>query len=110
MIIKKTDIATIFKSDESTVEIFFEDFSKNYTTFKHENIIIDFSETKGVKKESILLFLQHIKKHVKNGMSFVIVVNDINIDELPEELNTAPTVQEALDIIEMENIERDLGI
>ena len=43
-------------------------------------------------------------------MSFVIVVNDINIDELPEELNTAPTVQEALDIIEMENIERDLGI
>lgn len=110
MIIKKKNIATIVSVDEKSVENFFEEFSKKYTTFKNENIILDFSNTKGVKKESILLFLQQSAKHVKNGMSFVIVAKGIDIDNLPENLNTAPTVDEALDIIEMENIERDLGI
>jgi hypothetical protein len=34
----------------------------------------------------------------------------INADEIPEDLLVVPTLQEAIDIIDMENIERDLGI
>ena len=109
MIIEKTDLATIIKSDEISVENFFIDFSKKYTNFIGTNIIVDFSDLKGVKTESILLFLQHSKKHVKNGMSFVIVVNGIDADILPDGLVTVPTITEAKDIIEMDNIERDLG-
>ncbi|HAT63224.1 MAG TPA: ribonuclease Z, partial [Flavobacteriaceae bacterium] len=40
---------------------------------------------------------------------FVIVNNAINPDDIPDEMIVVPTLQEAADIIEMEEIERDLG-
>ena len=40
--------------------------------------------------------------------SFVVVYEHYNPDDFPEELIACPTLQEALDIIEMEEIERDL--
>ena len=48
-------------------------------------------------------------QHRKNGASFVLVCNGINIDEIPDEMNIIPTFTEALDILEMDAIERDLG-
>jgi hypothetical protein len=33
----------------------------------------------------------------------------MSVSELPDDIATAPTLQEAFDIIEMEEIERDLG-
>ena len=41
--------------------------------------------------------------------SFVIVATNVSIDEIDEKLIVVPTLQEARDIIEMEEIERDLG-
>ena len=74
-----------------------------------QKIIIDFSDYNGEKTEKILLFLQYSKKHQHNGMSFVIVANGIDIEAIPDDMNIVPTLVEANDIIEMENIERDLG-
>jgi len=34
----------------------------------------------------------------------------LSYDEVPEEISVVPTLQEAKDLIEMEEIERDLGI
>ena len=110
MEVKKTALATIVICKKNTVDDFFVDFLKNYSNFKNENLIVDLSVVKGVKKESILLFLPSAKEHRKNGMSFVVVTSGIHADRLPEEFITAPTIREANDIIEMENIERDLGI
>jgi len=110
MIIEKNDIAAIIKNDGKSAELFFEDFSKKYSSFANNNIIIQFSDNKGEKTESVLLFLQHSKKHRNNGMSFVIVIDGIDIDDIPDEIITVPTLVEAYDIIEMENIERDLGL
>ena len=42
--------------------------------------------------------------------SFVIIKKGLNINDFPETLNIAPTLQEAKDILEMEAIERDLGL
>ena len=100
---------TLIKPSEKTVDDFFLAFKKKYTTFKDENLILDFSDFKGVKTENILVFLQTAKDHRNNGMSFVIVSSEINPDELPDELLVVPTITEAKDIIEMEEIERDLG-
>ena len=41
--------------------------------------------------------------------SFILIKRGIQIENFPENLNIAPTLQEAKDILEMENIERDLG-
>ena len=39
----------------------------------------------------------------------VAISKGIEIDEIPDELSIVPTLTEALDILEMEAIERDLG-
>ena len=109
MIIEKTNIAIICKNDKKSITNFLEDFSKIYSNFAKENIIIDFSNDFLGKTENILLFLQYSEQHRNNGMSFVIVCNGIDTDKIPDEIITVPTLVEANDIIEMENIERDLG-
>jgi len=109
MIIEKTEIATIFKDEKKSIKNFFKDFSENYSSFANDNIIIEFSDNKGEEKENSLLFLQYSEEHRNNGMSFVIVINGINTDDFPDEMIIVPTITEAKDIIEMENIERDLG-
>jgi len=110
MVIKKNDSATIIEYDEKSFEDFFSMFSKKYSNFAEINLIIDFSHFLGVKKENILLFLHYSKAHKNNGMSFVLVAQGINIDDMPEEITIAPTVLEANDIIEMEIIEKEIGI
>ena len=45
-----------------------------------------------------------------NKKSFVIVTGPIALKLLTDGLNVVPTLHEALDTIEIEEIERDLGI
>ncbi|MFK8295318.1 hypothetical protein ACI760_03895 [Capnocytophaga canimorsus] len=45
-----------------------------------------------------------------NKRSIVIVNDEITYGNIPNEVNVTPTLQEAYDIIEMEEIQRDLGI
>ena len=56
-----------------------------------------------------MLFLKLSEGHRQNGTSFVIIFEGIDIDEIPDEINVVPTFTEALDILEMDAIERDLG-
>ena len=93
-----------------TILDFFKIFSDNYAKFKNENLILDFSKNINIDLKEILLFSQISETHKNNDKSFVIVCNGINFDDLPNNLIAVPTLQEAEDIIEIENIERDLGI
>jgi len=88
---------------------FLEKFMAAYNTFKDKNIILDFSKQEGLSLNGALGFLQISNKHRKAKHSFVLVIKGFDIDEAPEELVIVPTLQEAHDIIEMEEIERDLG-
>ena len=49
------------------------------------------------------------KMHKKNKKSFVVVADDIDFNNVPTSINTVPSLLEAHDIIQMEEIERDLG-
>lgn len=109
MLIEKTDLATIFKIENQTFENFFKDFSENYINFKSNNVILDFSDNRGIKTEDILVFEDYSAESKNNGTSFVIIVDGVDIDKIPDIIITVPTRTEAEDIIEMENIERDLG-
>jgi len=53
-------------------------------------------------------FLRISNSHKANKRSFVIVTDKISYEETPEEITIVPTLIEALDLIEMEEIERDL--
>jgi hypothetical protein len=80
-----------------------------YSRFKNDNIIINLTSLKPLVTEDVIEFLKISNQHRKAKHSFVIVTNKIKLEEIPDELVIVPTLQEANDIIEMEEIERDLG-
>ena len=47
--------------------------------------------------------------HKVNKKSFVVIQNKISINEFDESILVVPTLQEAKDIVEMEDLERELG-
>jgi hypothetical protein len=49
------------------------------------------------------------KKHKKEKKSLVLVTDAIDFNAVPTTVTVVPTLLEAHDIIEMEEIERDLG-
>ncbi len=109
MIISKKKNYTHIKQSQNSVNLFFKEFKNRYSEFQGEHIIIDFSEEFNTKIEELLLFLNISNQHRNDGTSFVMVCNGIDIDNIPDEINIIPTVTEALDILEMDAIERDLG-
>ncbi len=92
-----------------SIKEFYSLFQNDYPKLLKNNVIVDMSDTKIGKTSDVLLFLKTAQAHVQKGTSFVLIACNVNIDELPEELNVAPTMIEALDIIEMEEIGRDMG-
>lgn len=77
--------------------------------YKKQNVVLDLLQYTALEFSELLLFLKVSNLHRKTKYSFVIVNNAINPDDIPYELIVVPTIQEAVDIIEMEEIERDLG-
>lgn len=86
-----------------------EEITKGYDSFSGHNLIIDISKYESMSLAEVLPLLELSNKHRLNKKSFVVVVKDFDFNDAPEELNIVPTLQEAYDIIEMEDIERDLG-
>jgi len=93
-----------------TIAKFYNEFIENLSNFKNDSLIIDFSKTIDADLNEILLFSQISKEQKNNNKSFVLVYKGIDIDKLPDDMVAVPTLKEAEDIIEIENIERDLGI
>ena len=109
MNIDKTKKHTHIKSVQNSVQEILTELINCYSEFQNEHLIIDFSEKININIEELSLFLKLSTSHRENGTSFVIVCKDIDVDEVPDEINVTPTFEEALDILEMDAIERDLG-
>ncbi|MBT8261396.1 MAG: ribonuclease Z [Bacteroidia bacterium] len=77
--------------------------------FKGQNVVIDLTDYHALELEELLYFLKTSNIHRKTKQSFVLVTATLDPDTIPRELIVVPTLQEAGDIIEMEEIERDLG-
>ncbi len=91
------------------IDDFFSELKENFSNFKNSNLILDFSQVVNTDERKILLFSPMCGRQKDQNNSFVIVSEGINLDDIPEEMVVVPTLQEAQDIIEIENIERDLG-
>ncbi|MES2811833.1 MAG: ribonuclease Z [Bacteroidota bacterium] len=100
---------TIIKDTEGNTEAFLKKLTDQYNTFKETNLILDITHDKSVDLDGIKLFKELSKTHKKAKKSFVIVADEIDFNKVPSSLLVVPTLLEAHDIIEMEEIERDLG-
>ena len=47
---------------------------------------------------------------INRSLSFVILSEKLTYEVLPETVNLCPTLEEAIDLIEFEEIQRDLGL
>ena len=77
--------------------------------FKGQHVVLNLLDYNALTLEQLLLFMKVSTKHRATKHSFVIVSNTVDTDDIPFELVVVPTLQEGEDIIEMEEIERDLG-
>ncbi|MBT8253995.1 MAG: ribonuclease Z [Flavobacteriaceae bacterium] len=109
MLIDQSGNITIITHERASIPEIVLRITKSYKKFKNNNIIVNLSSLGWIKLEEIIEFLQISNTHRASKQSFVIVSNKIDYDYVPDELVVVPSLQEAYDIIEMEEIERDLG-
>jgi len=109
MIFDKNGNTSIITQEKVSIIELVKKLQVMYSRFKNDNIIINLTSLKPLTTEDVIEFLQISNQHRRAKHSFVIVTDKIHSDHIPDELIIVPTSQEAFDIIEMEEIERDLG-
>lgn len=77
--------------------------------FSEDNVVIDLTKYKSLTLPEVLFFLKVSNTQRAKKKSFILISETLDPDSIPDELIVVPTLQEAEDIIEMEEIERDLG-
>ncbi|PKQ45501.1 ribonuclease Z [Confluentibacter flavum] len=108
MILDQDGNISIITQEKATIVELVKKIQSLYPKFKNDNIIVSLSTLHKLNIQDILEFLELSNNHRATKHSFVIVSDKIDLDMVPEELVVVPTVQEAYDIIEMEEMERDL--
>ena len=109
MKIKNNDNHILVSSETTDFAVFLKEFKQKHTNFIGKNLIIELSENINASEKDIFVFLDYAQQFQENGTSFVVVFKNVDVDSFPETFNIAPTLQEARDVIEMEDIQRDLG-
>lgn len=99
----------IIKDTEGDIVTFLDKINNQYLSLKEHNLILDISRDKSVDVKSIKIFADLAKKHKKEKKSLVLVAEDIDFNKVPKSIIVVPTQLEAQDLIEMDEIERDLG-
>ncbi|MEN2487390.1 ribonuclease Z [Flavobacterium sp. B11] len=97
------------KDTQGDVNAFLEKVTQQFKTFEKQNIIIDLSADSNISENDLKAFLPLSKVQKKAKKSFVIVATDLDFNAISDKLLVVPSLLEAHDIIEMEEIERDLG-
>ncbi|WP_250432332.1 ribonuclease Z [Hanstruepera flava] len=109
MIFDKQDNITVITQEKASVIELVKKLDVLFDRFKNDNIIISLTSLRQIPLSDMVEFLNLSNTHRQAKNSFVIVTDKVNFDEMPDELVVVPTMQEAYDIIEMEEMERDLG-
>ena len=110
MIFDKEGNTTIVLQERISLQVFLKNLYKAYPRIKKDNIILNLFSFSKLTANDILEFLQLSNTHRGKKKSFVLVTNKVSYEDVPEEMCVVPTIQEAKDIIEMEEIERDLDL
>jgi hypothetical protein len=100
---------TVIKDTQGDFQLFLNNITNQHESYKHQNLILDVTHDKSTTIQSIKAFTELSKMHCKGNKSFVIVAENIDFNAVPKSLVVVPSVIEAHDIIDMDEIERDLG-
>lgn len=109
MKISKQENFFLIENDTDDLTQFVSELTRKEKEFSEANIVIDLSSYKDLTADNLLGFLEFSNLHREKSKSFVLINDAVGIDDLPEELIVVPTQQEAEDMIQMDEIQRDLG-
>ncbi len=108
MLVEKKDTYTIITAQDDCDQQFYINIKNKIKGFSKEHLIVNFSKLNNIKLDDILQFFDIAKEKRASHTSFIIITSGVSIDEVPDEINIVPTLNEAIDILEMDAIERDL--
>jgi hypothetical protein len=100
---------TIIRDTQNNLESFVQKITNEYHVFQSQNLILDLSHDKTFATKDLAQFKDLAKDHKKAKKSLILVSDVVDFDRVPNYLNVVPSVLEAHDMIEMDEIERDLG-
>ncbi len=112
MKIEQRENCVILVNDQADIAEFIKKINNQYDqSLVDKNIIVDLTlHAKDIQEKNLLLFEQLALEHsLKANKSFVIVIHDVNFNDFDGDLVVVPTLVEAIDIIDMDEIQRDLG-
>lgn len=110
MIFDKEGNTTIVFQEKSSLPVFLDNLTRAYPRLKNDHLILNLFSFGPLTTADLIGFLELSDRHRGRGKSFVLVSDQITYDQVPDEISLAPSLQEARDIIEMEEIERDLDL
>lgn len=99
----------VVRDSQQGFEALCDKINQGYANFESLNLIVDLSGYDKVTPADLKAFLPLAKSHKKARKSLVIVAPNFDFDKASDKLNVVPTLLEANDLIEMDEIERDLG-
>jgi 2-phospho-L-lactate guanylyltransferase (CobY/MobA/RfbA family) len=109
MLVDKNGNISIITQEKATIIELNERITAMYDDIANDNIVVVLNSLNGISGALVSEFLQLSNTHRGAKHSFVIVSDKVDIDTVSEALIIVPTLQEAYDLIEMEEMERDLG-
>lgn len=110
MIFTRENGITVITQEKATIVDLVKALEEKYDTMKNDHIVVNLFSLKEISPKDLNEFLRISKEHKTSQHSFVIVNDTISYEETPENITLVPSLREAYDIIEMEEIERDLEI
>jgi len=108
MIIDSQENITVLTQEKVSLKTFVENFKKALPKLENHHLILNLLSLTRVDANDLMEFLEFSQKHKSAKKSFVLVANAVDYDKVHMDLSVAPSLKEAYDIIEIEDIERDL--
>lgn len=106
----KDGTTTIVFQENISLAKFLENLNNAYPKIKNDNLVINLFSFSKLTAGDVLEFFQLSEIHRKANKSFILVTDKVSFDEVPDQIVVLPTLQEAQDLIEMDEIERDLDL
>ncbi|NKI26376.1 hypothetical protein SAMN04487911_10268 [Arenibacter nanhaiticus] len=110
MILTKEGNTTVVLQENTSLNSFLSNLNEAYPKIKNDHIVLNLFSFSKLTPDHVLEFLEISDTHRKSKKSFVLVTDKVSYEEVPDKICVVPTLQEAMDIIEMEEIERDLEL
>ena len=105
----KKETHTLLEPTESNFEAFIKALRNDL--FEKEHLVINLLHSFNLSSDNLDVLSKMAAAKKEQGTSFVLVSETIEIDTLEDEmLSIVPTLIEAQDILDMDAMERDLGL